>query len=224
MDRLIPSSSYGAAGYSRAESSRAFADSETAFPRSIPRGPSKPRVWAFHSKRRETARWLLADPRRCQTPPDEDLGATTLRTSVPPNSANGSWWAQNETGNGHASSARRAPRACYGCHSCPSPDAKEPAREILRLSDPGTSGMPDGDAVDNTLPRLCLAPIPERPTAWWSRCVCSRESSSRNVPSSSAGRVACDPRPELDSFHRRLTRWPSPADADTDPPRRLLSG
>ena len=93
--------------------------------------------------------------------------ATTLRTRVPPNSANWCWWAQNATGNGYASSARRAPRAGYGCHRCPSPDAKgEAAGEILRLSDAGTSGIPDVNGVDNTLSRLCLAPVPERQTAW----------------------------------------------------------
>src|ERR1035438_8358019 len=155
--------------------------------------------------------------------PDGYIGATTRQTSVPLSSANWNWWEQNAARNVDAFSARYALLVFCACHSYPLPDAGARARETLGLSGGEISRIPDVDVADHTVLLPYLAPVPGQRTAWWCRCVCSRGSESRSVPSSSASRVGCDPELEFGSFHPRTVRSPAPGDSDTDPPRRLIS-
>src|ERR1700746_859108 len=155
--------------------------------------------------------------------PDEYIDSTTRQTSVPPSSANWSWWAQNAARNAGAFSARHALLVFCACHSYPSPDAALPGRETLRLSAGEISRIPDVGVVDNTVPPPGLAPVPGQRTAWWCRCVCSRGSWSRSAPSSWASRVGYDPRLGFGSFHPRIIRSPARVDSDIDRPRRLVS-
>src|SRR5258708_26782378 len=155
--------------------------------------------------------------------PDEYIDSTTHQTSVPPSSANWSWWVQNAARNAGAFSARYALLVFCACHSCPSPDAGAPGRETLRLSAGEISRIPDVGVVDNTVPPPGLAPVPGQRTAWWCRCACSRGSGSRSAPSSSASLVGCDPKLGSGSFHPHTVRSPARADLDIDPPRRLIS-
>src|SRR5499425_1265876 len=98
--------------------------------------------------------------------PDEYIGAITRQTSVPLNSANWNWGAQNAARTAGVSSARCALLVFCACHSYPSPDAGAPVRETLRLSAGGISRIPDGDAADNTGPPPCLAAVPAPRTGW----------------------------------------------------------
>jgi hypothetical protein len=70
-------------------------------------------------------------------------------------------------------------------NSCPSPDPRRPAREILGLSSGETSRIPDAGAVDNTLPPPGLVLIPKRQTEGWSRC---DTASRRALPDRAGGR------------------------------------
>src|SRR6202049_251509 len=155
--------------------------------------------------------------------PDEYIDSTTRQTSVPPSSANWSWWVQNAARNAGAFSASYALLVFCACHSYPSPDAGAPGRETLRLCAGEISRIPDVGVVDNTVPPPGLAPVPGQRTAWWCRCVCSPGSGSRSAPSSSASPVGCDPKLVSGSFHPHTVRSPAPEDSDIDPPRRLIS-
>src|SRR5579872_936645 len=151
---------------------------------------------------------------------DECTVATTLQTSVPPDSTNWNWWAQNAARNADVFSARLALLLSCACRSYPSPDVRAPYLGILGLSGEGISGIPDIGGVDNTLPPPCLVPVPEPQRGWLFHCVCSRGSWSRSAPSSSATRVGCDPRLEFGSFRPRTAPSPAPEDSGTAPPRR----
>src|ERR1700675_2450988 len=154
---------------------------------------------------------------------DEYIDSTTRQTSVPPSSANWSWWVQNAARNAGAFSARYALLVFCACHSYPSPDAGAPGRETLRLSAGESLVIPAGGARGSTVPPPCPVPVPGPQTTWWCRCACSRGSGSHSAPSSSASRVGCDPELEFDSFRPHTTPSPAPVDSDRDPPRRLVS-
>src|SRR5262250_2024668 len=98
--------------------------------------------------------------------PDEYIGAITRQTSVPLNSANWNWGAQNAARTAGVSSARYALLVFCACHSYPSPDAGAPARKTLRLSAGEISRIPDVDGADNTVPPPCLATVPGQGRAW----------------------------------------------------------
>src|ERR1700746_247640 len=97
---------------------------------------------------------------------DEYTVSIAPQTSVPLDSANWSWWAQNAARNVDAFSARNALLVFCACHSYPSPDAGAPSRGTLRLSAGGISGIPDGGAAGSTVPPPCLAPVPGPQTVW----------------------------------------------------------
>src|SRR6267143_2192462 len=92
--------------------------------------------------------------------------------------------------------------AC-GCHSCPSPDARESLPGTPARGGVETSGTLGGDVARNTVRSPVLAGLPEQRTTKSFRSAYSHGSWFRNGLFSRADPAAYDPVLEFGSFHPR---------------------